>query len=86
MVDLTRDADGRLHARLLDVAPTGQGPPTPAALGSQQTTEFIDAVEHAALVPGHMGSATSRTTAYASCSSPTDHAATGDRPILLNDR
>lgn len=50
MVDLTRDADGRLHARLLDVVP-GRSGPAYAGWLAEQTTEFIDAVEHAALDP-----------------------------------
>jgi transposase len=50
MVDLTRDADGRLHARLLDVVPGRSGTAYAGWLG-QRTAEFIDAVEHAALDP-----------------------------------
>src|SRR5664279_5127128 len=50
MVDLTRDADGRLHARLLDVVPGRSGTVYAGWLG-QQTAEFLDAVEHAALDP-----------------------------------
>jgi transposase len=50
MVDLTRDADGRLHARLLDVRPGRSGTVYAGWLG-EQTAEFIDAVEHAALDP-----------------------------------
>ena len=50
MVDLTRDADGRLHARLLDVVPGRSGTVYAGWLG-QQTKDFIDAVEHAALDP-----------------------------------
>jgi transposase len=50
MVDLTRDADGRLHARLLDVRPGRSGAVYAGWLG-EQTAEFIDAVEHAALDP-----------------------------------
>ncbi|PZS30435.1 MAG: ISL3 family transposase [Pseudonocardiales bacterium] len=50
MVDLTRDADGRLHARLLDVRPGRSGTVYAGWLG-EQTKDFIDAVEHAALDP-----------------------------------
>jgi transposase len=50
MVDLTRDADGRLHARLLDVVPGRSGTAYAGWLG-QRTAEFINAVEHAALDP-----------------------------------
>ncbi|MGH3966992.1 MAG: transposase, partial [Mycobacterium sp.] len=50
MVDLTRDADGRLHARLLDVRPGRSGTVYAGWLG-EQTKEFLDAVEHAALDP-----------------------------------
>jgi transposase len=50
MVDLTRDGDGRLHARLLDVVP-GRSGTAYAGWLAQQTGEFIDAVEHAALDP-----------------------------------
>jgi transposase len=50
MVDLTRDADGRLHARLLDVVP-GRSGTVYAGWLQQQTQEFLDAVEHAALDP-----------------------------------
>lgn len=50
MVDLTRDADGRLHARLLDVRPGRSGTVYAGWLG-EQTAEFIDTVEHAALDP-----------------------------------
>jgi transposase len=50
MVDLTRDADGRLHARLLDVVPGRSGTVYAGWLG-QQTKDFLGAVEHAALDP-----------------------------------
>jgi transposase len=50
MVDLTRDAEGRLHARLLDVVP-GRSGTVYAGWLQQQTQEFLDAVEHAALDP-----------------------------------
>ncbi|MBE7190318.1 ISL3 family transposase [Jatrophihabitans endophyticus] len=50
MVDLTRDEHGRLHARLLDVRPGRSGTVYAGWLG-EQTAEFIDAVEHAALDP-----------------------------------
>jgi len=50
MVDLTRDADGRLHARLLDVVPGRSGTVYAGWLG-RQTKDFLDAVEHAALDP-----------------------------------
>jgi transposase len=50
MVDLTRDADGRLHARLLDVVP-GRSGSAYAGWLAQRTAEFITAVEHAALDP-----------------------------------
>jgi transposase len=50
MVDLTRDADGRLHARLLDVRPGRSGTVYAGWLG-EQTKDFIDAIEHAALDP-----------------------------------
>lgn len=50
MVDLTRDADGRLQARLLDVVPGRSGTAYAGWLG-QQRAEFINAVEHAALDP-----------------------------------
>jgi transposase len=50
MVDLTRDEHGRLHARLLDVVP-GRSGTVYAAWLAEQTQEFLDAVEHAALDP-----------------------------------
>jgi len=50
MVDLTRDADGRLHARLLDVRPGRSGTVYAGWLG-EQTAEFVGAIEHAALDP-----------------------------------
>lgn len=50
MVDLTRDVDGRLHARLPDVVPSRSGTAYAGWLG-QQRAEFINAVEHAALDP-----------------------------------
>jgi transposase len=50
MVDLTRDAEGRLHARLLDVVPGRSGTVYAAWLG-EQSKDFLDAVEHAALDP-----------------------------------
>jgi transposase len=50
MVDLTRDAAGRLHARLLDVRPGRSGTVYAGWLG-EQAKEFIDGVEHAALDP-----------------------------------
>jgi transposase len=50
MVDLTRDAHGRLHARLLDVRPGRSGTVYAGWLG-EQTREFINAIEHAALDP-----------------------------------
>jgi len=43
MVDLTRDADGRLHARLLDVRPGRSGTVYAGWLG-EQSKEFLDAV------------------------------------------
>ena len=50
MVDLTRDEHGRLHARLLDVVP-GRSGTVYAAWLAEQTQDFLDAVEHAALDP-----------------------------------
>lgn len=50
MVDLTRDADGRLHARLLDVVP-GRSGTVYAGWLKAQGEAFLDAVEHAALDP-----------------------------------
>ena len=50
MVDLTRDQDGCLHARLLDVVP-GRSGTAYAGWLKQQTEEFIDGIEHAALDP-----------------------------------
>ncbi len=50
MVDLTRDADGRLHARLLDVVPGRSGPAYAGWLKTQAEV-FIAGIEHAALDP-----------------------------------
>lgn len=50
MVDLTRDADGQLHARLLDVVP-GRSGPAYAGWLADQAAEFLGAIEHAALDP-----------------------------------
>jgi transposase len=50
MVDLTRDADGRLHARLLDVVP-GRSGTAYAGWLKQQGEAFIGGVQHAALDP-----------------------------------
>jgi transposase len=50
MVDLTRDADGCLRARLLDVVP-GRSGTAYAGWLQQQAPEFITGVEHAALDP-----------------------------------
>jgi len=50
MVDLTRDSDGRLHARLLDVVP-GRSGTVYAAWLKTQTEDFLAGIEHAALDP-----------------------------------
>ncbi len=50
MVDLTRDADGRLHARLLDVVPGRSGTAYADWLKSQ-AEDFLAGIEHAALDP-----------------------------------
>jgi transposase len=50
MVDLTRDQEGNLHARLLDVVP-GRSGTAYATWLQQQTPEFIAGIEHAALDP-----------------------------------
>jgi transposase len=50
MVDLTRDADGCVHARLLDVVVGRSGTAYAAWLGAQPDG-FADGVEHAALDP-----------------------------------
>ena len=50
MVDLTRDADGRLHARLLDVVP-GRSGTAYAGWLKQQAEDFIAGIEHAVLDP-----------------------------------
>ena len=50
MVDLTRDADGCLPARLLDVVPGRSGTAYTGWLKAQ-AQEFVAAVEHAALDP-----------------------------------
>ena len=52
IVDLTRDAHGHVHARLLDVTPGRLGP-VYATWIRQQTREFIDGITHAALDPFH---------------------------------
>jgi len=50
MVDLTRDSEGRLHARLLDVVP-GRSGTAYADWLKAQTEVFIAGIEHAALDP-----------------------------------
>jgi transposase len=50
MVDLTRDEQGRLHARLIDVVP-GRSGTAYANWLKDQLSEFIAGVEHAALDP-----------------------------------
>jgi len=50
MVDLTRDTDGRLHARLLDVVP-GRSGTAYADWLKAQTEVFVAGIEHAALDP-----------------------------------
>lgn len=50
MVDLTRDENGVLHARLLDVV-TGRSGTAYADWLKEQTTQFIAGIEHAALDP-----------------------------------
>ena len=50
VVDLTRDADGRLHARLLDVVP-GRSGTAYAGWLKAQAAEFVAGIEHAALDP-----------------------------------
>ena len=50
MVDLTRDEDGVLHARLLDVVPGRSGTAYASWLKAQQPG-FIAGIEHAALDP-----------------------------------
>jgi hypothetical protein len=50
MVDLTRDENGELHARLLDVVP-GRSGTAYAGWLREQSEEFIAGIEHAALDP-----------------------------------
>jgi transposase len=50
MVDLTRDENGNLHARLLDVVP-GRSGTAYAGWLHEQSEEFIAGIEHAALDP-----------------------------------
>jgi transposase len=50
VVDLTRDAEGRLHARLLDVVP-GRSGTAYAGWLKAQAAEFVAGIEHAALDP-----------------------------------
>ncbi len=50
MVDLTRDADGRLHARLLDVVP-GRSGTAYAGWLRRQPEDFLAGIAHAALDP-----------------------------------
>lgn len=50
MVDLTRDSEGRLHARLIDVVPGRSGIAYANWLKAQQR-EFLAGIEHAALDP-----------------------------------
>lgn len=50
MVDLTRDNDGNLHARLLDVVP-GRSGTAYAGWLQEQSKEFIAGVDHTALDP-----------------------------------
>ncbi len=50
MVDLTRDRDGNLHARLLDVVPGRSGTAYAGWLKAQDAS-FVAGVEHAALDP-----------------------------------
>ncbi len=50
MVDLTRDVEGRLHARLLDVVP-GRSGTAYADWLKAQTEVFLAGIEHAALDP-----------------------------------
>jgi transposase len=50
MVDLTRDDEGNMHARLLDVVP-GRSGTAYARWLQEQTPEFIAGVQHAALDP-----------------------------------
>jgi transposase len=50
MVDLTRDGEGRLHARLLDVVP-GRSGVAYAGWLQAQLPEFVAGIEHAALDP-----------------------------------
>jgi len=50
MVDLTRDEQGRLRARLLDVVP-GRSGTVYAAWLREQAAEFVAGIEHAALDP-----------------------------------
>jgi transposase len=50
VVDLTRDADGRLHARLLDVVP-GRSGTAYAGWLKQQAEQCVAGIEHAALDP-----------------------------------
>ncbi|MGA4669584.1 ISL3 family transposase [Propionibacteriaceae bacterium Y1923] len=50
MVDLTRDANGHLHARLLDVVPGRSGTAYAGWLKTQEAS-FVAGVEHAALDP-----------------------------------
>jgi transposase len=50
MVDLTRDEQGRLHARLIDVVP-GRSGTAYAGWLKDQLPEFVAGIEHAALDP-----------------------------------
>jgi len=50
IVDLTRDQDGRVHARLLDVA-LGRSGPVYAAWIRAQAKEFVAGIAHASLDP-----------------------------------
>ena len=50
MVDLTRDEQGNLHARLLDVV-TGRSGTAYVGWLKDQTQEFVTGIEHAALDP-----------------------------------
>lgn len=50
VVDLTRDAEGRLHARLLGVVPGRSGTPYAGWL-KVQAEAFVAGIQHAALDP-----------------------------------
>ena len=52
IVDLTRDEDGRIHARLLDVT-LGRSGPVYATWLRDQPGEFVAGITHAALDPFH---------------------------------